>query len=155
MPAQCASCLQPIVQGQRFAFSGTEVFHRECAAQGTTESVGNRQRRQLASLEQRQQQVKSTIERQKAALEEKDRVIAQRNQRIHQLTDDIELAQTAKVLLTEQVTELGQQVQQLTRERDKAREDLALAQLPPPAPKGPPDHRDDTEIRFSLLEIDK
>ena len=155
MAVVCAYCLGVLTTGEPFLFAGTEVFHRECVKEhGTTESVGNKQRRQLAQLEQRQAQTQTTINRLEAAVAERDRTLATRTQQVQQLRDELDDANLARTVMAEQIQELVRERTQLTSERDKARQDLALAQLPPARPKMH-DPRDDTEIRFSLLEIDE
>lgn len=155
MAAVCAGCMQPIVTGDNFALSGTEVFHRSCLArEGSVESIGNRQRRQLASLEQRHLQVQNTLTRHADTVAEKDRIIAQRNQRVSVLTQQLEDANATRDILASTNNALRGERDRLVKEVELARQEVALAHLPPAQSKIAPDPRDDAEIRFSMLEID-
>lgn len=165
--ASCALCMQPIVGSQKFALSGSEVFHRECVvSHGTVNSVGNRRRLRIVELEGQVAQLEIALRgaqaREQTAAEEL---------RIHRqrATDALRNSNS----ITEQRDEYRRQRDEARRERDEAnaardaaRRELALHQTlsgaqqhaPPaqsasdPAPQD--DGKDATEKRFSLMELD-
>lgn len=158
MAATCAYCLSPITNGENFSLAGTEVFHRACVAEhGIHDSVGNKQRRQLSSFELRHTQTQATVTRLHNQAAQAEHRVSQRDLTIERLRTELDDANVARTLMAEQLSDAKAELARVIAERDKARQDLALAQLPPVQPRVDPTLQgmDDAEIRFSLLDLDK
>ncbi len=174
MAATCAGCLRDIPKGDPFVLWGTEVFHRRCAKRIAT-SAGTKQKLEIqrlktelehAAIEARDARADyrnledTTAERLRrvAALETRmgsldASVEAYKNRLARDHANNVRLEEANSALITERRV--------LRDEIAAARADIARLQtaalaratddLPAPVAK---DTRDDTEIRFSLLEID-
>jgi len=168
--AKCAGCLQPIEKGQPFVLSGTEVFHRTVRCQRLiAKSVLTRLRTELVqakaeALENRRQAANARIDKQNLEAE-----VTQ----AHQARDRARAVGDSWIAQYRSARDHGNQLQSdnaaLTSERAQLRNELAaaraeIAQLKDAALRRATqdivvqqetnDTRDDTEIRFSLLEID-
>lgn len=169
MAATCATCLKPIVEREKFVLAGTEVFHARCAlATGTTQSVKAKLDQTIVELtrETAMLRVQLAASRRDAekAVEISGRIANERDK-----------ADAAERSWRRRLDDARAERDRFAYERDKALEDLAvirqrlgsapLVTQPPtsvPAtpvaaatPEPAKDERDDTEIRFSLLELDK
>lgn len=151
MPATCAVCLQPIVTRNDVRVSGTEVMHRSCAASGQ-ETVGWRQKRQIAELREALTFAQECEKRQAALLrkerERVDRAVLAADRRVDNAGAERDAA------LSDQVrAEIARDV--AIRELNIVRAELAK-RTPTPEVTPPPaeDTRDATVIRFSLLDLD-
>ena len=176
-PAQCAGCRQPIVKNQPFAIWGTEVFHRQpqCIAQ-IRSSVGTEQKLALKRLEQeilreRREAADARVQAQNA---EQDAALAESKYR--KQVDETEIyrerwkhAKSTNNMLANSRNQLADRNLELERELSDAKTTIATREveiarlrnellkhatdkIPVPQTADP---RDDAEIRFSLLEIDK
>lgn len=147
MGATCAVCLQPIVTRNDVRVSGTEVMHRACAATGQ-ETIGWRNKRELADLRAQLAQAQGGVARQRDTLA---RVRAANRELERLLTEancDRDLAQASQAQAADAMAELLQ-------ERDAALAELAKRPPAQPSTVAPEeDQRDATEQRFSLLELD-
>jgi hypothetical protein len=159
MSAQCAICLNPVTKGMKFVLAGTEVFHDECAAfRGTHTSIGNRRHKQLVELEGQNAAIRRDHEQIGTTLRIlKEKVVKEMDLYVQRLEDSESNVNSWRRRFELARTDL----ERMTVERDQARRELAIMRQYPPAQAAtatpeqkPKDARDDTEIRFSLLEID-
>jgi hypothetical protein len=155
--AICAICMAVVIEPQRFVVSGTEAMHAECARTGRP-TVNQRlqsslaaAREEIATRDRRAIQQGNRIAELRLQLRSYDRANAERaaqDNRIALLERHLERAQA----------EIGRLEVDLQLRDVTAR--LGIGSIPPPPPQttstpdGPSEHRDDTEIRFSLLELD-
>lgn len=154
-----------IAKDDQFVLSGTEVFHLRCVkARGTSASVGNRTRQQLADV---RGEIARMEERQRRIENDADRLAAA----IAPLNAELDASRAREAEYRRQRDEAHRERDRLNAERieaiaarDSARRELALIQhlaqqatVAPAAPADPvqqDDGKDATEKRFSLLELD-
>jgi hypothetical protein len=176
--------MRPIVKGATgpgaFILAGTEVFHRACAA-NVARSLRTRQEHEIVQL--RGELAQLTIERDAREQEERIE-LARIERDLRRAREDLRAAQLARAsseamladrwidqrLIAERDAALEIRDRAI-RERDAARTEAALHQTiqgrtvtPPVAPQPLPqqilvvtptsEDLDDSEIRFSLLELD-
>src|SRR5271170_6353633 len=161
MAAVCAACLQPIRSGTPFVLAGTEVFHRNAScASRIAQSVGWRTRVERDQLRIDVDEARGEIARTQHKLEltRDDRARAQEAQR----RAETQLRTSDR---RRQAAENDREMAIV--ERDRAMRELAIVrQFGQPAavsagsvttPESTPakDDRDASEVRFSLLELDK
>lgn len=160
MAAQCAICNGPITKtGEKFVLAGTEAFHDRCAvSRGTHTSIGNRRLQQLVELEREVAQLKREHNAISRGMEGANTVLRQQVADSQQETRNAEgNAQSWRRRYEEARGELEQQTTSAAALRTEVTRLTALArQQPAPAAttSKPADTRDDTEIRFSLLDLD-
>jgi len=159
LAATCAACLDAISPREKFVLSGTECFHARCAmTRGTAQSV--RRRLELEIIDHR-----AAIERLRADLtserstarherqvtariaKERDELSAEVRDAARQREQLIDIHRTAERRLTAEY-------ERVLVERDQARREIAVLRDHPDSKPENTD-RDATEIRFSLLELDK
>jgi len=155
MAAVCAICDLPLIPGQKFRLEGSEVMHPHCVRTGRPTAM-----RRLVVDHANDLRVQQ-------------RAMSQLGERLN----DVE-SRATRVLLENRehertIRDLRSQLAIARRERDAARSEAALHQTIAAAPAPtvaapathevpsmaevadpPRDRRDDTEIRFSLLELD-
>jgi chromosome segregation ATPase len=161
MPAACAICLQPIGNKEQFVLAGTEVFHPSCAGQrGIHVSVRNRQREQLAALEEQLRGTKAAALNLEPRIRRLESEIHSARQSHEAMSANLQQALNNEASWRRRYEEVRDERARFEVERDAARRELALMrqlgyQLPEPTGKvTPEDTRDATEIRFSLLDLD-
>jgi len=176
MGAHCAVCRQPITKQTRFKVAGTEAIHDACLSQ-LSQSVLHRLRRRhdeivatMTSLEQRALRAENqlTLSRQLVVERERDLDVLRRDR--DRLREDLSALRTRAADNEAAAWHRGQRVGQeildrlaaerdaARRERDAARAELALfhaLHASTPAREPAKDERDASEIRFSLLDLDK
>lgn len=171
--ATCAACRKPIRNGQKIALSGPEVFHRECAMGGTTESIGNKLRARALELQAELDRKTSDLERVRAELDNLRRINTDAHKDNARLQRDVDAAriQLSKMrdayeLANDDANRIIVQRDNARRERDAALSHVALLEtLARSVPVAPvvvtpdvterEDTRDASEVRFSLIELDK
>ena len=172
MAGSCAVCLQPIATGDKFLVAGTEVFHRACAqTRGTQPSIGNRRHARLVELEGQVRQQDLEIRRLQAHLGD----LAHKESGLLRLVADLralrdeyksqrdlarrdrDTAAENRDIARRERNDLAGQLATLTGELAALRAlgpaPVSASQTqadPAPADTG----KDDTEQRFSLLELD-
>lgn len=169
MSATCAACLGPIAKGQPFVLEGTEVFHRtrRCVAaierSNATQLKLAVQKLRSESLSLRQEAANERIKAQHL-----DTTITDLKQEIARLktdrTNETERVRTEQAMrrsAERSYADVGQRHRETLAQLDAMRAEnarlqaellrRATDQLPVPQES---DHRDPTEIRFSLLELD-
>lgn len=156
MSAQCAICMGPITRGMKFVLSGTEVFHPECAAQrGTHNSIGNQRRQQLVELEERVRVMGAKTNQAADVVETTRKRLVALDDQNERLMQDFARAQANerswRRRYDEAIVERDRALRELAVARQYAQQQPAALVTPESKPR---DTRDDTEIRFSLLEID-
>lgn len=177
MPATCAGCLKDIPTGEKFVLWGTEVFHRrEACVQKIRDSIGTRHKLEIqmlrTELAQREQQVRDA-QRDLRELQKNDReadqMITNARVQVAELEKRVRSWEASMRRDKQHLAQLESDNQNLMSERRVLRDNLEAARaeiarlqvealkratddLPTPEVK---DTRDDTEIRFSLLEIDR
>lgn len=170
MAAQCAACLEPIIKGERFVLSGTEVFHGRCAIRkGTAASENARLRQRVIAAE-----AETRITREQ--LQFQDRELAAERKRITELKGhhadadrDYKRMRQERDTARSDASFWKRRAELYEVERDQARRELAIerqypaqqTQAPAPPPPQPvatsdqaKDDLDDAAKRFSLLELD-
>lgn len=162
MSARCAACEEPIDRGEKFVLTGTEVFHRRCAA-GIRRSVRTRLELRLIDLERDIATARAEImELKRQTTDERDRTRDAVRTRLV-IEDDLRVARAARDAALRDSAYWRERGESLATELARIRGELetarAAARPPPPvttAETAPAkDDRDATEIRFSLLELDK
>jgi hypothetical protein len=165
MAASCAACLAPIATGERFVLSGTEVFHRTCA-RGINRSKATRLELRVTELERDLQLARNNLAASRGFGESRAQ-LADRIQRDKDAVDrDLQKARAARDAALRDSSYWQERFAAAERLLVRTRADADAAEAirarpPPPPPQGsenPPvakDDRDATEIRFSLLELDK
>jgi hypothetical protein len=168
MAAICASCERPIAKGEHFVLSGTEVFHGRCANQiGTARSV----RLELRAIELRRDLSMARDEANAARREaQTQREIAQTIARERRQADndlrkaravrddairDARLWQARAEDLERQLVTALQAQTRLAAEIAARAQAAAAPTTAPATPDPAKDDRDASEIRFSLIELDK
>lgn len=161
MARSCAACLSPIDQGDKFVLSGTEVFHRRCAG-NIDRSIGQRQKQEIIRLRAEVARERADAAKFKIDAQEEKNTAERFIDRLHQ--SEGAHSSTARQLEAERVQNraLSAARSQAQRELDTARAEIQRLQIAAleratsaiPEPVKPKDTRDDTEIRFSLLELD-
>lgn len=172
MAASCAACLLPIAKGDKFVLSGTEVFHGRCTMRvGTTRSIRARLELRVIEVERDLSLVRDQLENQRTATAS-EREIARRTERERDGIDrELRVARAARDAALRDSTywqERGRAEKAdgdrlaaaLRADLARARADLAAAQArrplePTEGQQVAKEDRDATEIRFSLLELDK
>lgn len=156
MSASCAICLAPIPTGTKFVITGSEVVHPACARSGRVTQVWLL-RRELARAVEQSERSATTAAR---AVETTTRATAEA---VQLRADLAEMRRTLKRTATEGKRARDQVLkEQALREADRQAHADELEELRRssglPAPRPSPQSttmRDDTEIRFSLLELDE
>lgn len=156
----------PIVKGEKFVLSGTEVFHGRCVMKyGTASSARAKLELRVIAAER---DAAVAIREAEGQRKHADQLAAAR---IH-AEREARVAKAGKEAALRDAAYWRERAQVLEVERDQARRALAIerqypAQAAPitPPPSPPPsapaktepanDDRDQAEIRFSLLELDK
>ncbi len=173
MAAQCAACLEPILKGDRFVLSGTEVFHGRCAIRrGTAASENQRLKQRVIAAE-----TEARLSREQLSFQ--DRELAAERKRIAELKSlnadadrDYKRMRQERDSAWADVRYWRERALTMEVERDQARRELAIerqypaqqpAAVPAPAVAAAPpvstpdqakDDLDDAAKRFSLLELD-
>jgi hypothetical protein len=147
----CAACLQPLNGRGNFVIVGTEVVHKECARQGR-ETRGARLLRELAASELREQHASRAAD---SALRVGDGAVA----RIQSMEATLRRTSSSLAIALGERDQAQQALATARAELDALRRVPALTPASTPAPEisVTPDAetvRDDTEVRFSLLELD-
>ena len=174
--ATCAGCESPISRGEKFVLAGTEVFHRLCAEAGAIEnSVLTRTRKKIVQLTKHVANAAANADRairNTEAAMESCRTYEKALRRTEELRDAATLEsrnrqEGDRQLLVEarqRIMQLEQQLRESQRGGERATTSFMSARqsgatttdsaavLPPT--EVAKDDRDDSEIRFSLLEID-
>jgi hypothetical protein len=171
--ATCAGCEEPIATGEPFMLWGTEVFHKDRAClRLVRQSVGTRQKLAIAKLKQEQLEIDKRAHARDVKLHELEaevvtqrenlRVEKQAKERAMALADDLSkrneqiaerniAARQHRVRAAELEKQLADAKAEITKLKNealrRATDDLPVAKKD--------DTRDATEIRFSLLELDK
>lgn len=172
MAATCAACLGPIAKGERFVLSRTEVFHARCVT-----AIARSMRAKLEQEVIRLGHDVSQLADDQRRLTETANAASRRADSVSRLLEREREEGAAKFRASERAKDAAirdrdisrARADQLETERDAARRELAVmrqygtattpapAATPAPAPTAvepAKDQRDDSEIRFSLLEID-
>jgi len=182
MKATCASCLSPIVKGQRAKIVGSEVFHKACSPAGSalaraTATIASQKitirdaHRELdrlkAELEIARQNTAAAQRDARAAHDHADNLARAREHERDQLLRADRAARANRAELEAEIRRSGQlattlastemQLAAVTTELSIVK---AMAAQPPPAPVAvpaapdPAPDRDAAEIRGTLLELD-
>ncbi len=156
--AACAICLRPLVSMANCVLVGTEVAHRGCAQAGGLTELW-RTRRALAESQEECQRYKNVAAEAARIAMRAATQVAEAGAAMARIERD-----RARLLrASEAVTSQSGRDEELTRERDAARAEVAAlrAQRPPPPPAvtatATPDStpvEDATVLRFSLLDLD-
>lgn len=150
----CAACLQPLRGRSNFLIVGTEVVHKECAKLGRVTELQRTKadaaglRGDLARARRAAQECTNHIQRLLLALAQVkgERDTARESLRISDRASEAMVEELSLLRLAQAVG------QRRTPEMVAAPADPATPAAP--TPDSTPDVRDDTEIRFSLLELD-
>ena len=167
--ATCAACLEPLGGGEKFVLAGTEVFHRECA-KDIASSIGHRQKQEIVRLrglldratadaEMATQRAQNFEGESRRALSDNRHLqldLARSETNTRTLRHSVDRARDERDAAIEETRSLSVAVE---RQRRELALHAAMGPVPAPATATPDskaatDTRDDTEIRFSLLEID-
>lgn len=173
MTGSCAACEVPFAKGERFVLQGTEAFHRRCIPQAQR-SVLTRTRLELVREKHRADSLHADRARIMRINDDLGDTNRKRLADMEGLSERVDEIAAVMKRQTEAMTRQRETIDRLTStnttlraandvlrgERDALRAQLiqqATAALPQPS--DPPattakDTRDDTEVRFSLLELD-
>jgi len=167
MAAVCAICLRDIPRGVRFVLAGTEVFHPACVKQrGLGASIGTQTKLELARTAARERENAELMQSAADDLSNATDRLRKANEEIRLLSSvksqqsvDLENLRAIERSLRRNNEDLRRDLERAQVERDQAQRELAVARQYGPEPKSaePAEReraRDDTEIRFSLLELD-
>lgn len=158
----CAICLREFAQGETFSIGGTEIFHPSCIlSRGTEASIGNRRLRQLQAIEielARKTRENDAASRNMQSASEKLSQLQQTIRDIQNHTRDMDGAitnwQRRHGTAIEELAAEREQTESLRAQIAELRARLANGNLPAQITPAVKETRDDTEIRFSLLELD-
>jgi CRISPR/Cas system-associated endonuclease Cas1 len=148
--ASCAVCRHPIARRADVCVQDTEVIHRGCAGGAT---VRQKLEHELAeSMRTAEQLTRAALLAQELAasrLRQLSSAVAGR------AADNTDNAREQRELLR-RARDAESTARRMEAERDAARRELALYQATAaPQPQPERDERDASEVRFSLLEIDR
>jgi septal ring factor EnvC (AmiA/AmiB activator) len=170
--AICAGCQQSLAKGEPFVLAGTEVLHKRCAplvAAGQTALQRARAhhraahqdviaaRNDASQFRRDRDEARDLAAKLQRVVDEQAVTIESRNRRLSSDRVTIDALRAESDRLRRRGNELEQQLALEERERRELLREIAARQnVPSPATVTPErDTRDGTEIRFSLLELDK
>ena len=151
MTPACAICLQPLDAGGKFLIAGTEVVHRACAA------TGRRTRGQI--LEEGYRNALADLQHARTRLHNEEgrrrREADSHASRQKALRDHLEAYHRAEIELLERALASALQPPAAQNSARETRVEVSTTERgdTPPTTPDTPDTRDDTEVRFSLLEF--
>lgn len=171
MPGICAACNEAIGDGDQFALAGTEVFHRRCVG-GIENSHRTRLEQQLIRAKREHLALRSNLAAAKRHADDNDAMI----QKLTRRQDDLEKRWREQETELESLRSLNGDYNRLLAQYRDLQRDLRVAneatervsaqlrnvQLQAlrqpssePVESTKVDTRDPTEVRFSLLEIER
>lgn len=165
MAATCAACLSPIAAGDRFVLSGTEVFHRTCA-RGINRSQRTRMELRILELERELAAERAAVQNLRGAADAELNIARKIKREVEGMDRDLRVARAGRdaalrdsAYWQERHAAAERSKALLRSEIDALTEAARVRVAPPPqggeTPAATKDDRDATEIRFSLLELDK
>lgn len=157
MSGTCAACMQPMVSGERFVVSGTEILHQTCAAAGRMT--------ELHRVRQEAHRVHAEVRRMERELEQARSSARFAEERCERALGRVHAMQEGRVRAMQEADRIHAELETVRAEAESLRVinaslRAAMARLTSPATTQPaesrtsPEEQDGTRVRFSLLEFD-
>lgn len=166
MAAVCAGCTRPITGRQKFVLSGSEVFHRECVHL-IPESKYWKMKQEILRMRTEIEEERARAARLRTEVNDLERDVANMRESRNRERENAARFQRETLRASNDLQTSNDRAGRMRSERDAAvaraeaaEREVALHRAlgpvtQPTEPTPAKDDRDASEIRFSLLELDK